>query len=409
MANSILVNGIVEKTALPILRNKLPMAMNANKDYQDKISSEEARAGGTIFVKRPPKYIGRDGELMKVENTVETAVPMTLQIAGCDVSFSQKDLMLSMDDVARGGLDHVLEPAMTTIAAKIELAGTALFRQVATSIGTPGTPPTDPSIIATGNAYIDAAGGSIGSERYAVIDSFANASLASTLRPVFNPSEEISKAFMKGRMGNAYGFEFFTDPAIQSHTAGVYGGSPIVTVAGQNGNVLLTSGWTAGSILNAGDTFRIAGVFATNPQTRQSTGQLKFFVAAATAVADGGGLMTIFLGEQGLIPAATAYQNVTAAPAASAAITVTSGTTGQVSRQSLLYDKNAFTFACVPQSVENIKKGVIYAGNAEDKMSGISISLVQAYDIDTNQVKTRFDVLYAWLASYPELATRLQG
>lgn len=408
MANNILVNGIVEKTALPILRNKLPMAMNANKDYQDNISSQNARAGGQIYVKRPPRFIGRDGELMKVESMVETAVPMTLQIAGVDVSFSQKDLMLSMDDVRRGGLDHVLEPAMTAIAAKIELAGTSLFRQVATCVGTPGTSPTDPTVVATANAFIDAAGGSIGSKRIAAIDSFANASLASSLRPVFNPTDDISKAFMEGRMGNAYGFEFFTDPAIQSHTAGVYSGTPVVNGASQAGTTLVTSGWAAGAVLNAGDTFTLNNVFAVNPQTRQSTGRLKFFVAAATATADGSGNMTIQLGEQGIIPSG-AYQNVTASPAASAAIVVTSGTTGQTSRQSLLYDKNAFTFACVPQSFENIKNGVIYAGNAMDKMSGLSISLVQAYDINTNQVKTRFDVLYAWLASYPELAVRMQG
>lgn len=87
MANNILVNGLVEKTALPILRNKLPMAMNANKDYQEDISSQNARAGGQIYVKRPPRFIGRDGELMKIESMVETAVPMTLQMAGVDVSF----------------------------------------------------------------------------------------------------------------------------------------------------------------------------------------------------------------------------------------------------------------------------------------------------------------------------------
>lgn len=407
MANNILVNGIVEKLALPILRNKLPMVMNANKDYQDDISSESARAGGQIFVKRPPRYTVRNGELMQVQSTVETAVPMTLQMAGVDVSFSQKDLMLSMDDVKRGGLDHVLDPAMTAIAAQIESAGTALFKQVYTSVGTPGTPPTTVTPIAQGNAYITALGGTAGSERVAVLDTFANASIAPNLNTIFNPTGIISKAFINGRLGNGYGFDWYDDPAIQSFTAGTYGGTPLVNGAGQSGSSLITDGWTATTTtLNIGDTFTIAGVNSVNPQTRQSTGKLQFFVVTAVTTTDGSGNSTIAISPA--IVASGQFQNVTAVPADNAAITVTSGTSGQTSRQSLLYDVNAFTFACVPQ-VLPAGNGVQYAGKATDKMSGLSISMVQQYDIKTNQVLTRFDVLYAWLASYPELAVRLQG
>lgn len=407
MSNNILVNGIVEKLALPILRNKLPMVMEANKDYQEDISDEQARAGGTIFVKRPPRYIGRDGELMKVESTVETAVPMTLQMSGVDVSFSQKDLMLSMDDVKRGGLDHVLEPAMTTIAAKIEAAGTLLYRQVPNVVGTPGTPPTTVNSVALANAFITASGGSAGSKRLAVLDTFANAGIAPTLSTLFNPEETISKTFMDGRLGKGYGFTWYDDPAIQSHTAGTYGGSPVVAGANQTGSSLNTSGWTiTTTTLNVGDTFTINGVFTVNPQTRISTGKLQNFVVTAKTVTDGAGLSTI-----AIYPAITPsgqFQTVTASPGDLAVITVTSGTSGQVSRQSLLYDKNAFTFASCPQSLPR-GNGVSYAGRASDKMSGLSISLIQQYDIKTNQMLTRFDVLYAWLASYPELGVRLQG
>jgi hypothetical protein len=404
VANNIITNGIAVRKALPILRNKLPMVMMANKDYQAQVTDENARAGGTIFIKRPPRYLGRDGELMQVENTVETAQQMTLQISGVDVSFSQKDLQLSADAVKEGALDDTLDAAMTAIAAKIESAGTLLYRTVPNVVGTPGTPPTDPTLIATANAFIDSLGGTIGSERYAVLDSFANASLAANLRLVFNPEDEISRAFLKGRMGNAYGFEFFTDPAIRSHTAGVYGGTPAVNGAGQTGTTVVTNGWTAGSILNVGDVIRIAGVNAVNPQTRQSTGQLYTGVVTATATADGSGNMTIQV-----FPAITPsgqFQSVTNSPAGGALITVLSGTTGQTSRQSLLYDKNAFTFASVP--LANPGPSAEYS-TSKDRMSGISLSVIRQYDIKTNQVQTRFDVLYSWFASYPELAVRLQG
>ena len=404
MANNIITNGLAANTALSVLRNKLPMVMMANKDYEAQLAAENARNGGTIFIKRPPRYIGRDGELMKVESTVETAQPFTLQMSGVDVSFSQKDLQLSLDDVKRGGLNHVMQPAMSTLAAKIESAGALLYKTVPNVVGTPGTPPTDPTLVAFANAYIDSLGGTMGSDRYAILDSFANASLAANLRLVFNPSSEISKAYLNGRLGTAYGFDFYSDPAIQTHTAGVYSGTPLVNGASQSGSSIITNGWGAGSILNQGDVITFAGVNSVNPQTRQSTGKLQGFVVTATTTADGSGNMTIPVYPS--IQPGGQFQTVTQAPLTSAPIAVLSGTSGQSSRQSLLYDKMAFTFASVPLADPG---PTAEYSKASDKMSGISISVIKQYDISTNQVMTRFDVLYAWAATYPELAVRLQG
>jgi hypothetical protein len=406
MANVLPVNSVIAKKSLSILRNKLPMAMMANKDYQEDISDQQARVGGQIFVRRPPRYQGRDGELMQVESTVMTTVPMTLKMSGVDVSFSQKDLQLSLDDIARGGLDYALEPAMTSIAAKIETAGASLFNQAYTSVGTPGTVPTDPSIMYNANAYIDSLGGTIGGDKVAVLDGFASASLARNVNNLFNPQKQISQAYLKGYIGDIGGFDTFVDPAVQSFTAGVYGGTPVVNGAGQTGPSLVTNGWTATTTsLNVGDTFTIANVFSVNPQTRQSTGKLQFFVVMAQTVTDGSGNSTISISPA--ITPSGQFQNVTAAPANSAAITVTSGASGTTSRQSLLFDKNAITFACVPQA-KPMGNNFEYS-RSTDKMSGLAMSMITQYDAKTNQVATRFDVLYAWLMSYPELVVRLQG
>lgn len=410
MSNNIPVQTILARKALPILRNKLPMAMMANKDYQDQISDEQARTGGQIFVKRPPRYQGRDGELMIPESTVITAVPMTLKMSGVDVSFSQKDLQLSFDDIAKGGLDIALDAAMTAIAAKIEKSLASLYTGVANVLGTPGTPPTDPVVMYNGNALIDSLGGTMGGDKLAILDTFANANLASNVKTLFNPNKEISQSYLKGYVGPIAGFDTFTDPAIQSFTAGTYGGTPLVNGAGQTGNSLITNGWTATTTsLNVGDTFTIANVFAVNPQTQISTGKLANFVVTAQTVTDGAGNSTIAFAAfdgKGLTPSGQ-FQNVTAAPAVNSAITITSGASGQTSRQSLLYDKNAITFACVPMA-KPAGNNCEY-GKATDKMSGLAVSMITQYDAKTNQTMSRFDVLYASLLSYPELVVRLQG
>lgn len=407
MSNSYPINTMMAKRMLPILRNKLPMVTTVNKDFQDEIAIQNRKQGGAININLPPRYVGRTGELMQVENTVITQIPMQLTQFGVDVSFSQTQLQLSLDAVAAGMADGVLDAAATTIAAKIESDGAALFLQVANSVGTPGTLPTTLTPLAQAGAYITSNGGSTSGDRTLAIDSFANASLATAVGNYFNPQGIVNKAYADGRLGSGYGFEIYDDPAIQSFTAGTYGGTPLVDTANQTGSSLKTKGWTATTTsLNVGDTFTAAGVFTVNPQTRQSTGKLQNFVVTTKTVDDGSGNTTIAISPA--ITPSGQFQNVTASPADGAAITVTSGASTATSRQSLAYDKNAFTFACVPMALPP-KQGVIDATVVKDKMSGLSISMIEFYDGKTNQRMTRFDVLYAWAVTYAQLAVRVQG
>ncbi len=72
-----------------------------------------------------------------------------------------------------------------------------------------------------------------------------------------------------------------------------------------------------------------------------------------------------------------------------------------------MYDPRAFTFASAPQA--RPRGNNFEWGQANDKEAGISISYITQYDAKTNQVMHRMDVLFAWAATYPELAVRLQG
>jgi len=410
VANNYPINTLIARRALQILRNETPLINVVNKDYQADISKQQAKNGGIINISKPPRYTGRDGELMKVESTVMPTVSMALTQSGQDVSFSLTDLQLTADGVRNGGADMFLKPIVASIASKVEANGTALYRQVATSVGSTSAQPTSTTGISTARAYITAAGG-MASNKVALLDPFVDSSLADSLKLVYAPSDTISDIYKSGVMkGRGYGFTFYEEAFTQTHTAGVYGGIPQVNGAGQTGSFLVTNGWTAGSILNAGDTFTISGVFSINPQTRQSSGKLKFFVVSATTTADGSGNMTIPLGENGIVTSAQ-FQSVSNSPGtgAAGAITVTSGASGVSSKQSLLMDPSAFTFACVPMATVPGGKGVISSDTVSDEESGMSITMTQFYDGPTNQVMTRFDVLYAWLATYPELAVRYQS
>lgn len=414
MSNQVPIQTIVAKRLLARLQNKLPMTANVNKDFQSELSDSQKRAGGIINVQKPPLFNVRSGEIMEVQSTVIPAISTNLNMFGVDVSASQLDLQLSYDQVQSGMIDGVLDGAASALAAKIEADGFALALKVANVVGTPGTPITNPNVLATAGAQITSNGGTIGGRnRVALLNTFQNASFSGGLQSFFNPVKTVSDAYADGFLGQGYGFDVYDEPVAGTFTSGVYGGTPLTNGVLVAGNTIVTDGWTATTTsLNVGDTFTIAGCFNRNPQTGLSTGALKNFVVAAKTVTDGSGNSTITIGEDGIILSGP-RQNVISATGTSviadnSAITVTSGASSTTSRQSLVYDKNAFTFAMVPLAKVPSNMGIMCTV-VNDKMSGLSVSMKEGYSIETNQRVVRFDVLYAWLETYPQLACRILG
>lgn len=414
MSNQVPIQTIVAKKVLARLQNKLPMTANVNKDFQTELSDSQKRAGGIININKPPLFNVRTGEIMEVQSTVIPAVSTSLNMFGVDVSASQLDLQISYDAVQKGMIDGVLDGAASALAAKIEADGFALALKVANVVGTPGTEITDPSVLATAGALITSNGGMIGGRnRIGLLNSFQNASFATGVKNYFNPVNTVSDAFADGILGNGYGFELYDEPVASTFTSGVYGGTPLTNGVLTAGNTIVTDGWTATTTtLNVGDTFTIAGCFNRNPQTGLSTGRLKNFVVATKTTTDGSGNSTITIGEDGIILTGP-RQNVISATGTSviadnSAITVTSGASNTTSRQSLVYHKNAFTFAMVPLAKVPSNMGVM-STVVSDEMSGLSISMKEGYDITNNQRVVRFDVLYAWLETYPQIAARILG
>lgn len=413
MSNQVPIQTVIAKRMLGRLQNKLPMTATANKDFQAELSDSQKRAGGIINVTKPPLYNVRSGEVMDIQNTIVPAVSTNLNMFGVDIAASQLDLQISYDAVQNGMIDGALDGAASALAAKIEADGFALALKVANVVGTPGTTITDPSVLATAGALITSNGALIGRNRIGLLNSFQNASFATGVKNYFNPVSTVNAAYADGLLGNGYGFDLYDEPVAGTFTSGVYGGTPLTNGANQSGTTLVTDGWTPTTTsLNVGDTFTIAGMFNRNPQTGLSTGALKNFVVAAKTTTDGSGNSTITIGEDGIILSGPRQNVINASGgntfADNLAITVTSGASNTTSKQSLVYDKNAFTFAMVPLAKVPSNMGVM-STVVSDKMSGLSISMKEGYDITNNQRVVRFDVLYAWLETYPQIACRILG
>ena len=152
--------------------------------------------------------------------------------------------------------------------------------------------------------------------------------------------------------------------------------------------------------LNAGDTFTIDGVYAVNPQNRQSYGKLRSFVVKQ-AVSGTNGAMSVVVSPAVITDGQ--FQNVSVTNAGASAVNFFNHT-GVSSMQNLVMHRNAFTLAVADLE---LPEGVHFAGRASDKEIGLSMRVVRQYTINNDSIPTRLDVLYGWAPLYPELACRV--
>jgi hypothetical protein len=323
MANQLLTISMITKEALMILENNLVFVKRIRRDFDDKYGIAGAKIGTVLNVRKPPRYIGRLGQALQLEDAIETSVPVPLAFQrGCDIAFTSQDLALSIDDFS----ERFINPAIANIANNVDFDCLGLMFNVYNEIGTPGTIPKALLTYLQAQQRLDEEAVPRDGDRTIMMSPAMQAVIVDALKGLFQSSSKIKEQYEKGEMGETIGAEWFMDQNIIARlTVGLGGGAPVVTVGGQSGNSLLTSGWpNTTAILSQGDIITIANVFAVNPQNRQSTGVLRQFVVTAPVISGGGGLATIpiaCVSGFGLIGAGP-FQTVNTLPLANAAIVI---------------------------------------------------------------------------------------
>lgn len=392
------------KESLRILKNELTFTRGVNREYDDKFGVTGAKVGATINARKPPRYVGRTGQALQVESSTETYVPITLDTQfGVDISFSSADLTLSIDEFA----DRFLKPAMATVANKVDYDGLQLYKDVNNFAGTAGllnggsvtSTQVQQTILAARRKMTE--NGVPYSPRNITVDPNSSANIVSGLTNLFNPSGTISKIFNNGALGDGVlGFNFAEDANVAAFTPQAAGSLTAISAAPASGATTLAVTTTAGTVPR-GTVFTVAGVYAINPQNRQSTGSLMQFVVTADTVVTTSGTLPIY---PAYIPSGQ-FATCTGTPAGTAAIVVLSGAIGAVPyAQNLAYHKDAFTLA----SADLLLPGGVDMAE-RDNFDGISMRMVRQYDINSDLFPVRFDVLYGWKTIYPELAVRITG
>jgi hypothetical protein len=392
---------MITRKALEILENNLVLTRNVNRQYDDSFAVEGAKIGSTLRIRLPDRALVTDGAALQVQDDNEQFTTLTVSSQKhIGVNFTSAELTMQLDDFA----ERVLKPRISQLASSIDADVANAYKSIFQSVGTPGTVPGTSQVLLQGQQKLNEAA-AVMSPRYATVNPAANAGLVEGMKGLFNPTDTISRQFKNGMMGmGVLGYdEINMSQSIKQHTTGSRTGAHTVTttVTTQGQSTLNITG-TGSQTLALGDVFTVAGVFAVNPQTRESTGSLQQFVVTEAIAASGGAYTAVKIAPA-LFTASNALATVDTFPQAGAVITFLGAASTQYP-QNLIYHKDAISFATadllLPQGVDMASRQV---------HNGISLRVVRQYDINNDRLPCRIDVLYGFNTIRPPMAVRLWG
>lgn len=393
MSNTILTPTAVTRKALMILHQKLNFVGRINRQYDDSFAQSGAKIGTDLKIRLPNQYTVRSGATISTQDTAETSTTLTVSTQkGVDVNFTSSELTLSIDDFAQ----RILEPAMSVLAANIEADALSMYKDVYQQVNNQGSAATYAKLLGVRKKMVDALTPTDNTLTM-TLNTQDNVDLVDAMKGLFQPSGIIAEQMRDGSLGRTAGFEFFENTLLGQHTTGTENGSSttlVVSGANQTGaSVTVTNG--SSKTLKKGDIITFAGCNRAHPETKADTGLAQQFTVTADVTAGG-----TSIGISPSIVTSGATQNCIASPTDSGAVTKV-GTASQVYGVSMGFHRDAFTFATADLIMP---KGVHFA--AREVMDGISMRIVQNYDIVNDKLPCRIDVLYGYKTIRPQLACR---
>jgi len=414
--NATLSPTIIAKTALKLLVNNLVMGQQVYRDFEAEFPGNPKK-GGTVTIRKPVKFRATKARTRTSSVITENSITLTVSTqAHISWAFEMDQLTLTIEEYA----DRYLRPACAQLANVIDQDLCALYDDVYNSVveSTGFVSPATFMVLGKAMQKMDEEAAET-NDRVVVLNPAAHWSLANALVALYQ-QEPGTAALRKGYLGRIAGAEIFMDQNIKVHSTGNWGGSGAIASTDATGKEIATAAPTGTrtavlqlcdfdlidtAVLANGDVFTIAGVYAVNPMSGESTGSLRQFCVTAAASCGSTGTTTevaisVYIAPE--ICATGPYKTVGSFPSGGAAVDVL-GLANHDYPQNLAFHKNAFALVMVPLEKPTDEWGATYTEN------GYSIRVVKQYAIDNDVEVCRLDVLYGVKTIYPELAVRVWG
>ena len=392
--NQLNVPNWIATDGLRLLTNKMVIGSAYNTDYSKEFV-RDFPIGESFAVPLPARFLGRRGLAYQPSDVKRLTTQVTVQEPfGIDFEFDSLEEALSTERGREGFRENYLDKAVEQIKQDIESAlALYAYQNTPNIVGVLGTNPTtfDATSAAAQQAMQELAGWY--GDRIMAIPPSVGRSVKTGAIGYFNPASDLSKQYREGSIGRADGFDWYTSMSLYKHTAGTWAGAVTVNGANQSGSAITITA-TAGDTFAVGDPVSFANVYAVNPMTRRTTGNLRTFAVtkALTAAGGGGDVLNVW---PALVGPGDPNQNVTALPANSAALTLFPGTAtpnGKSGFQGLALGPDAFLLCGIKLPVP---KAVEMSAQVRDPNTGIFMRFVRAWNQEQSKVTNRLDVAIA--------------
>lgn len=383
---------------------------NFNRTWDDRFRVAGAKAGATVFGRKPVRFQERTGAIFDPQDIVEETFAVTLgPQRGVDIAWGTFQETTELDRIR----EKYINPAADLLAALADRYGLEdVYTKVYNLQGTPGVTPSSNQTYLDAAASIQDAGFDVNG-LVGLLTPKMQSRLIGANQTLFNPSEAISKQWKSGKFsGPALSVaEWYLDSHLPRHTTGSFTScTPLVNGASQTGSTLNCDGWASGATsLKKGDTFTIDGVYGVHPVSKVNTGNLQGFVVTADTSDSAGAIAALPISPS--IITSGPRQTVSASPANNAPINVygKSGTYAQtetVSSQGLIFHPDAFVFvmADLAQPVGGAEFGM-----AQSKDFNLSIRYARQWDRRDDTNGHRLDFISGTGVAEAAGASRIAG
>lgn len=415
MANIFQITDLVAKEVLEIAHEKSTFLSTVNRQFDE---SFDGSIGSTLRIRLPSEIETREDtwvmDVQDVQDSVETLTHG--YVIGADLKFTTPEILFALggpqafEEISR----NKIEPAVARMISKVESRILLdLSKKTPQLVGTPGTvvgASGDISALGSARAKLNQALAPKDGQRYCQLDSVTMGSVATGIKTLFYPADQLKEAFTEGFVGRTAMATFYENDRTYAHT----NGDDVAGAVDESAATNFTEGSTTlhmdalGTSVTEGSVFTIADMYDCHPETKQAYKHLKQFTVVGTpTVASNEGDVTF----SPAIYSTGAKKNVctstgaditwTAAGQNDKVVTFT-GSTSTTYQHNLMYHKDFATFVMGnPPLMEDSIKCVI------KRKENMAFRVWIGSDIRASELLLRIDGVYGWKMLRPGWACRL--
>jgi hypothetical protein len=396
MANTLLSPTVILREAGKLFHEKAKFIKSVNRQYDDKFAQSGAKVGASINLRDRNAFTVTDGAIMNVQNVTEAYQTLTIdKRKHIAMDFTSQDLTLVIDEFS----DRYIKPAVAKLVSAIESDALLSLRKKVWNIVDNDAAAFSYLNVVQAKQILDENLADPG-RKLLLCPSHATKYLDAA-KGFYNPSGKLGSQYSSGIVEDFTGFDIQATTHLTAHTTGTAVKATTFTVNGatEGADGLVTVSNVAKTFA-AGDIVTFVGCYEVHPETKVSYGRLKQFVITED-YAGGAGDLKI----SPSIITSGAKQNASAYPTNGGAVVKVGAAASETMVESLAYHPDAFIFASV--DLEDMSK---YGGwGARESMDGVSMRLWRQGDITNDTAPVRLDILYGFMARYPQLACRIHA